>query len=57
VLHERLALQEKLRLKHSLSDLKTHYLALDNRRPNDEKPKIEINPKVKGWRCPKLFFP
>jgi len=57
VLHERLALQEKLRLKHSLSDLKTHYLAPDNRRQNDEKPKIEINPKVKGWRCPKLFFP
>jgi hypothetical protein len=23
----------------------------------DEKPKVEISHKIKGWRCPKLFFP
>jgi hypothetical protein len=57
VLHERLALKEKLRIKDSLSALKSHDLALDNRRQNDQKPKVKISPKVKGWRCPKLFFP
>jgi|ERR687885_253007 hypothetical protein len=27
-------------------------LDIDNRRQNDEKQKVEISPKVKGWRCP-----